>query len=323
MTLTIDTVDLSLPTAAADLERALRATGFVQLVGHGVDPDVRTAMIDASASFFALDAETKSSFAHPDLAANRGYRAKGSEALSYSLGEESPPDLFECFNSAPEPPVSSPLLKSTPWPDEAIPGYSIAALDYFSAMSTLASRLDEIIGGLIGAPWLRERSGHGPDSIASIRYEPGPDGTEDAVDGQQRMGAHTDYSSFTFLDADPVPGLQIVGPDGEWVDVIPEPGALLLNVGDMLAVLTNDEWPSTLHRVVPMNRGGAPIRRSFAFFHYPDLDVEISVLPAFVTADRPARYEPVNVEAHLTDKLLAPKDKVASSGTNTTAGRTI
>lgn len=323
MTLTLDTVDLSSPTAGTSLERALRATGFAQLVGHGLDPDVRAAMIDASQSFFSLDESAKANFAHPELAANRGYRAKGSEALSYSLGEASPPDLFECFNSAPEPLVTSPLLKSTPWPDEVTPGFSTAALAYFQALAAIAAHLDDVIGELIGARWLRERSGRGPDSLASIRYEPGPDGTEEAVDGQQRMGAHTDYSSFTLLDADSVPGLQIVGPDGEWVDVLPDPGSLLLNVGDMLAIMTNDEWPSTLHRVVPMSQGAAPVRRSFAFFHYPNLDVEISVLPGFVRPDQPANYEPIIVEEHLTDKLLAPKDKVASSATNTTAGRTI
>ncbi len=323
MALLLDTVDLSRPDAGSGLERALRATGFAQLTGHGLDGELRRAMLDVSDTFFSLTAASKSSYVHPDHAANRGYRAKGSEALSYSLGRASPPDLFESFNSGPDPVVETRLTQPTPWPDVEVPGFSTAALAYFDAFATLSARLDELIGELIGATWLEQKSGRGPDMLASIRYQPGPDGTETALDGQQRMGAHSDYSTFTLLDADPVPGLQIVGPDGSWVDVIPEPGALFMNVGDLLAILTNNAWPSTLHRVVPMSRGAAPLRRSIAFFHYPNLDVEVGTLPAFITDAQPASYEPVVVEAHLTDKLVAPKDKIESSGTTTAAGRSV
>ena len=315
MQLAIDTVDLSSQSAGKDLEAALQSTGFVQLVGHGIDQELGRSMLDVSGQFFAHDASVKAKFEHDDPAANRGYRAKGSEALSYSLGEPSPPDLFESFNSGPE--------GETPWPDAIVPGFSTAALSYFEACAELSARLDRLIGELIGAPWLSARSGLGPDMLATIRYQPGPDGDEPVVEGQQRMGAHSDYSTFTLLDADPVPGLQIVRPDGEWVDVIPEPGALLMNVGDLLAILTNDTWPSTLHRVVPMSKGAAPVRRSLAFFHYPNLDVEIETLPAYITPDRPRTYGSVIVEDHLLDKFVSPKDKVRSTGTTTTSGRQI
>lgn len=321
-TMLIDTVDLSSTTAASDLERALRSTGFVQLVGHGLNPERRTKCYEAVGAFFDLAPEVKANYIHPDSAANRGYRAKGSEALAYSLGKESPPDLFESFNAAPAPKVLSPLQQATPWPDDIAAGFSTTLLEHFAELSALSTRLDQMIGELIGAPWLAERSGSGTDMLASIKYSPGPDGTEDAVEGQQRMGAHTDYSSFTILDADPLPGLQLVSPDNEWVDVIPDEDAVLMNVGDLLAILTNNVWPSTLHRVVPMSAGSAPTRRSAAFFHYPNLDVEISTLPEFITDDNPKSYESLVVGEHLLDKLLAPKDKVKSTSAMTTAGRT-
>lgn len=321
-TMQIDTVDLTSSTASAELERALKATGFVQLTGHGLNPERRTAYYEAVGAFFELAPEIKADYIHPDSAANRGYRAKGSEALAYSLGKESPPDLFESFNAAPAPGVLSPLQQATPWPDEVIPEFSDAVLQHCAELSALCNRLDQMIGDLIGAPWLAERSGSGTDMLASIKYSPGPDGTEEVVDGQQRMGAHTDYTSFTVLDADPLPGLQLVSPSNEWVDVIPDEEAVLMNVGDLLAILTNNVWPSTLHRVVPMSAGSAPTRRSAAFFHYPNLDVEISTLPEFITDDNPAHYEPLVVGEHLMDKLLAPKDKVKSTSAMTTAGRT-
>jgi isopenicillin N synthase-like dioxygenase len=49
------------------------------------------------------------------------------------------------------------------------------------------------------------------------------------------MGAHTDYGIVTVLWADRVPGLQVLGPDGLWLDVQPADGALLVNLGDLTA----------------------------------------------------------------------------------------
>ena len=135
------------------------------------------------------------------------------------------------------------------------------------------------------------------------------------------MGAHSDYTTLTILNDDPVPGLQIGDATGSWVDVIPEPGALLVNVGDVLAMYTNDFWPSTLHRVVPISAGSAPNRRSIAYFHYPNLEVGVSPLEQFVTDERPARYERVPVATHLLSKLVAPKVHQPTTGASTRAGR--
>ena len=309
-------VDLGSGDAAEQLASGLRSLGFVQLVNHGADPSTGTGLRAACDRFFALEAETKRQFTHPAPEANRGFRAKGSEALSYSLGEPSPPDLFESFNAADDGRVGDhPLMAQTPWPDEVADGFSTAAHGWLSEMAGLSRRLDALIGETLGTD-LAECSDRGPDTMACIDYRPGPDGTETALPDQQRMGAHSDYTTFTILDADPVPGLQIVTDTG-WVDVIPDPDALLLNVGDLLAMLTSDTWPSTLHRVVPMQAGAAPVRRSVAYFHYPNLDVEIAPLPAFGEA----RYAPVTVADHLLGKLTAPKTHEPATGASTAAGR--
>ena len=151
-------------------------------------------------------------------------------------------------------------MPPTPWPDAEVPGFRTAVGDVVDALAPLGRRLDTLIGRAIGIEDLADRSTTGPDMLACIDYRPAPDGTEVVVEGQQRMGAHSDYTTFTLLRADPVPGLQIVAPSGGWIDVVPRPDSLLLNVGDLLAMWTNDVWPSTLHRVVPMQAGGAAPR---------------------------------------------------------------
>lgn len=321
-TMPIDTVDLAAPGAAYLFAEALMRTGFVQLTGHGIDPQVRQRYRAACDAFFDQPIEQKQRFVHPEPEANRGYRSRGSEALSYSLGEESPPDLFESFNAAPDPAdgVTHRLLQSTPWPDELVPEFSASLVAMEAEFARLANRLDAMIEELTGWVGLAEHSGNGPDTVAAINYRPDPDGAERVLAGQQRMGAHSDYTSFTILDAEPVAGLQIVDSEGSWIDVIPDAEAVLVNVGDLLAMATNDQWPSILHRVVPMEAGSAPFRRSVAYFHYPNLYVEVSPLPKF-TSGVEVRYDPVRVEDHLLDKLVAPKVKQPSQSTMTTAGR--
>ena len=186
--------------------------------------------------------------------------SEGSEALAYSLGEETPPDLFESFNAGTDTPAGgwTDLVQPTPWPD-AVPTYRPAAQAALAEFGRLGRRLDTMLGEVLGLPELAARSVNGPDMLACIDYRPGPDGSESVVDGQLRMGAHSDYTTYTLLLADPVPGLQIVGSDGAWIDVIPAAGNLLMNVGDLLAIWTNDAWPST-----SIGRSDGPRRRRTA-----------------------------------------------------------
>jgi isopenicillin N synthase-like dioxygenase len=317
----VPVVDLREPAAVDALVDALSTFGFVELSGHGLDPGVVAAHRRVCDDFFALDAEVKARHVHPDPLANRGYRARGSEALAYSLGEDTPADIFESFNAGPTPAAGgSVLTQATPWPDDHIPDFRAATITLFNAFAALAARLDALLGAVLGVPDLPDRCTSGPDMLAGIDYRPGPDGTEVALDGQMRMGAHTDYTSFTLLATDPIRGLQILDPSGAWVDVIPQPGNLLMNVGDLLAIWTNDAWPSTLHRVLPMRLGSAPTRRTAAFFHYPDLDVRVEPLSDFV-GDGTAHYGPISVGEHLLGKMGAPKTGEKPTSALTTGDR--
>ncbi len=322
---TIDTVDLTEADAPDRLDAAFRKDGFVQLTGHGLPDEIADGLWAGMDEFFALPNDVKAAHVIDDPAANRGYRQRGSEALSYSIGEASPPDLFESFNSGHDDRAGSDrLIQATPWPRGA-PSFVAATKRYLTAMAALSARLDTIFGEIIGLPDLAGRSTAGPDTMACIRYERRSDET-DPQPGQKRMGAHSDYTTFTILRADPVPGLEILT-DGtnaatRWKSVIPQPGALLLNVGDLLAIWTDDAWPSTVHRVPLRGDGTDPmLRRSVAYFHYPDLDVTVAPLDGYRRDD--SRYAPVTVADHLGARLIGPKQHAPSTGTSTVGNRTL
>jgi isopenicillin N synthase-like dioxygenase len=314
---------------AAELDDACRRIGFVHIAGHGVPADVCQRLRDATDAFFDLPLEQKLRWRPPAPEINRGYAPMGSESLSYSLGVDSPPDLFEAFNvgvGAPPSPADDPIVfAANIWPDR--PAAMRAAVEaYFAAAKGLAERLTEIAAEALDvAPaYFAERTDRSVDVLRVNHYrrragEPSP------VSGQMRMGPHTDYGILTVLLADAEPGLQIVGLDGAWHDVLPLSDGFVVNLGDAMAVWTNDRWKSTLHRVVPPSPGvtGEARRRSFAFFHDGNLDAVIECLPSCCGADNPPKYEPITLGQHITNKLLGPRTMQQSTAVQTVGERSV
>ncbi|WP_244425425.1 2OG-Fe(II) oxygenase family protein [Pseudaminobacter salicylatoxidans] len=108
--------------------------------------------------------------------------------------------------------------------------------------------------------------------ISALRALNYPEQTVPPKPGQLRAGAHTDYGSLTILlPQEGSKGLELITPGGNWTPVPPVPGAFVINIGDLMALWTNDRWVSTMHRVVNPSPedGGMDRRQSLAFFHQP------------------------------------------------------
>ena len=119
-----------------------------------------------------------------------------------------------------------------------------------------------------------------------------------------RAGAHTDYGSLTILLPESGSrGLEILAPDGAWVEVRPRPGAFIVNLGDLMARWTNDRWTSTLHRVTIPADGAAARRQSLAFFHQPNWNAEITALPACLAPGGRPKYPAVRSGPYLMSKF--------------------
>jgi isopenicillin N synthase-like dioxygenase len=72
--------------------------------------------------------------------------------------------------------------------------------------------------------------------------------------------------------------------------VTPAPGALVVNIGDMLAMTTNDLYTSNLHRV--LNSSGHE-RLSVSLFVSPAATTMLRCIETCTDADNPPRYEPI------------------------------
>ena len=301
---------------AEELDRACRDSGFLMVTGHGVPEPLREAALDAFGEFFDLPVEEKRLVKVADQSANRGYTEIGTEGLAYSLGEETPPDLFEAFNVGREDAVGPyfdahrSFYAPNVWPERPARLRAVWA-EYEAAVAGVQDVVLRVMALALDLPewWFVDRCRRAILTTRAVNYER-PPGAPDALPGQMWMGQHTDYGIITILLADRVPGLQIFR-DGAWHDVMPAPGAFICNIGDMLARWTNDRWTSTLHRTWPPPAAPDHVvrRRSIARFLDCEPDLVVEVIPSCVGPDHPARYEPVVAGEWLMAKVLGGRQR--------------
>ncbi|WP_052336552.1 isopenicillin N synthase family dioxygenase [Nocardioides alkalitolerans] len=319
----VPVVDLARPHAevVAAIDRACTEVGFLQLVGHGVPDEVVAGLVAALDQFFALPDADKRALRRPPEE-NRGYVPPRTEAQSLSLGVQ-PADMMNDFFEAygvgrglADYPASSGVAAvadhasygehyaPSVWPD--LPGWREAVERYLGEAERVARTLVALFEDALGLDRgeLAALDRH-PISVMRLINYALDEGTAVHLDGDLRgMGEHTDYGLLTVLWADRVAGLQVLAADGTWHDVMPADGALLVNLGDLTARLTNDRWSSTLHRVrPPVVDGTIRRRRSAAYFHDADADAVVAPLPGCVDDAHPARYSPVTVDEHVRAKV--------------------
>lgn len=298
---------------AAEIDNACRRVGFIQIRGHGVPAESTAGLAAAMDDFFALSMPAKNDYRV--VGANRGYSPPKSESLSLSLGVESSTrmnDFFEAFNVGIEARSFTDLELSEAdygvnvWPQ--VSEFRERIETYYTHASRVARTLTTIFDDALGLEpgYFRSITDHSIDVLRMNNYAL-PEGAI-TLDGELKgMGEHTDFGLVTVLWADQVEGLQVLGSDQRWHDVWPEEDALLVNLGDLTAQLTNDRWSSTLHRVAPpVVNGTIKRRRSAAFFHDGNVDAVIETLPGFLD-DSGLAYEPVSVRDHIKAKLAGSR----------------
>ena len=313
---------------AREIDKACREVGFIQILGHGIPPEITDAFTAAMDQFFALPLETKKAYRTPPRI-NRGYAPPKTESLSLSLGVEAANrmnDFFEAFNVGvaaaqyPDHDLPSDDYADNLWPSEA-PEFKAGVEPYFAEAARVAHTLTRVFADALDLePDFFERfTDHSLDVLRMNNYALPPGEVE--LDGELTgMGEHTDYGIVTVLWADQVKGLQVLAHDGTWHDVSPADGALLVNLGDLMARWTNERWMSTLHRVKPpIVDGTIERRRSAAYFHDGNIDATISTLPSCVGAG--SRYSPVTVADHIAGKLAGSRAGVANAAAGREAAR--
>jgi isopenicillin N synthase-like dioxygenase len=300
---------------AAEIDAALREVGFLLVTGHGVDAAVKDALFDRMRAFFALPVADKDAIAIGNSPCHRGYVGFGSETLEGALGGDEDAigtgltgDLKETLDTGtehapdhPEVVAGTPLHGPNQLPD--LPGFGEAWTAYRAAATEASLRMHRGLAMALGlAPEFFEDEDTCPGEtmlhLRLVHYPP----TERVppAAGQLGCGAHTDYGTVTVLADDGVGGLQVRQRNGTWTDVVIPDGQLVVNLGDLMAIWTNDRWVSNPHRVV--NPPGVD-RYSAVLFVTPPFHLRIETLPTCLGADETPRHRPVVAGPYLLSRF--------------------
>jgi isopenicillin N synthase-like dioxygenase len=279
----------------AAIAAAAHHWGFFQVTGHGVPAELVDRVWAETHEFFALPMAVKRAVART-RENPRGYYDR-----ELTKNQRDRKEVFD-FAAVPNPglPDDHPDSRATVdganrWP-AALPPFRVTMLEYAAACERVGHRL---LGALCAGLGLKEEtlapffsSAH--TGFARLNYYPLEDPLEPAAAatvaalGDMALHHHSDAGALTVLLQDEVGGLQ-VGTDRGWVDVTPLEGALVINVGDMMQIWSNDRYQAALHRVRPIT--DRP-RFSIPFFFNPTYETDIA--PLLTTVSEPARYRTVN-----------------------------
>lgn len=277
------------------IDRAAAEYGFFQIVGHGMSPVLIDSVWRQTRAFFAQDRDDKLRLSRTKDN-SRGYYDR--ELTKRAR------DLKEVFDFAHVPYLDrpddhpdnfAPVDGFNQWPED-LPGFTETMKAYLAACEDVARDLLHGFARALGvAPDRFDRFfDHRHTSFIRLNYYPLLDPLdEDEAGGVTALGDmalhhHSDAGAFTILLQDDVGGLQVEH-DGAWIDVDSEPGAFVVNTGDMMQVWSNDRYRAALHRVRPM---AGRERYSLPYFFNPSYDTDYA--PLVWTDDDPPRYRTIN-----------------------------
>ncbi|XP_070051554.1 protein SRG1-like isoform X2 [Nicotiana tomentosiformis] len=140
---------------------------------------------------------------------------------------------------------------------------------------------------------MRELFSDGVQSIRMNYYPPCPE-----PDKTIGFSPHSDADALTILfQLNETEGLQ-VRKDGIWVPIKPLPNALIVNIGDIMEIVSNGVYRSIEHRaVVNSNKE----RLSVATFYSSNLDSELGPAHSLIGPSSPAIFRRVPVEKYFKD----------------------
>jgi isopenicillin N synthase-like dioxygenase len=254
---------------AKALHHASQDIGFIYVTNHGIADDLIATTRAAALDFFRQPEVTKQAVAVSDK--HRGFLAQGGAKMQTGAKVDLKESfIFGCEDENGVTLEDHPLRGANRWP-EAMPSLREKAMAYFKAAHQVAHHL--MRGFALGLDQPEDfflKTTAAPMSRASFVYYP----PQDASMGEDQFGVgpHTDFGVLTVLCQDDVGGLQVQDAHGDWIAAPPIEDTLVVNVGDLLARWTNDEYRSTPHRVV--NSSGVE-RLSLVLAYDPDPDTVI------------------------------------------------
>ncbi|KAI9126939.1 hypothetical protein K1719_002535 [Acacia pycnantha] len=265
------------------LDSACREWGIFQLVNHGVSEEELEKVRNGVEGFFSLPPQEKMK-----------YRIRPGDIEGYGSAIRSQAekqDWCDRFYM-----TINPIHKRKPYLYPELPPSFRTVLDMYIEKAqnigmTLVGLLEKSLKMEEGE--MKEVFEDGLQSLRMTYYPTCPK-------PEQVMGlkAHSDYTIITILNqVNGVNGLQ-VDKNGVWVPVNILPNSLVVNVGDILEIISNGVYKSPVHRAT-VNTGKERI--SMVLFFVAKLDAEIGPAKSLISPKNPPLYKTLEAEKYFND----------------------
>ncbi|XP_073138497.1 1-aminocyclopropane-1-carboxylate oxidase homolog 1-like [Henckelia pumila] len=255
-----------------EIRVASETWGFFQVVNHGIPIGTLEEMLDGVRRFNDQAPEIRKQYYSRDLSQTMAYN---SNFDLYSSPAANWRDSFSCA-----------MAPRTPLPEELPAACREILIEFFNRIMKLGRCLFILLSEALGLSSNHLIDMGCADALAHLcHYYPACPEPDLTIGTTQ----HSDNDFVTILLQDNVGGLQ-VHHRNQWVDVPPTPGALVVNHGDLLQLISNDKFKSVEHRVLASKTGP---RISVASFFGRDSGTNARVLEPIkelLSDDNPPKY---------------------------------
>ncbi|KAL8712437.1 MAG: hypothetical protein Q9220_003285 [cf. Caloplaca sp. 1 TL-2023] len=264
---------------AEQIRSAAQKEGFFQIINHPITRELQQKTFEQQKKFFSLPLETKLQLDKAQNDYNRGYEVVGAQQFEVGTTE-----LKEGFYVARDLPLDHPAVQNKKfghgpnlWPESLGAEFRETCMEYLNQVIDLAEKIMQALGIALEIPQ------QVVDSFCST---------------PMAFGAHRDFGIITLLLQGDVPGLEVWDEEAQdWYAVPPVDGAYVVNMGNLFARWTNDQYGSSVHRVIH----NAPVDRySIAFNYNGNPDFEIKCIDSCRSKEE--KYAPIAVEDAIREK---------------------
>ena len=249
--------------------------------------------------FFALPEATKKNYEIDGMAGQRGYTSFGKE----SAKGKKEGDLKEFWHFGQYRKNPDGNLYPENITVKELPEFNQIGKTVFELLEKTGKSILQAIALHLGLNenYFDEYVDYGNSILRPIHYPPITEEPKNAI----RAAAHGDINLITLLMGAQGKGLQVLTRDNVWLDAVAQEDELIINLGDMMARLTNNRLKSTLHQVVnpPRSLWGSS-RYSIPFFMHPKPSMPLNCLPHCISEESPKAFEDCTAGEYLNQRLI-------------------